>query len=110
MVFLADLVLHGYSRGRRGPVYSSPKSPPEANRHRDPRRARRVLERTAARIMEYASGDADLQQTARALVNDVEVYAEREMSVMELKASFAAADYRVRDRAPSGRARKKGMP
>lgn len=80
----------------------------EANRHHDPRRARRVLERTAARIMGYAFGDAELLRTARALENDIEMYAERQMSLMELKASFAAADYMVRDRMPSGRARKKG--
>lgn len=79
----------------------------EANRHRDPRRARRVLERTADRILEYAFGDRELQHTAKALRDDLERYAEREMSVMELKQSFAMADYMVRDRMPSGLARKK---
>lgn len=79
----------------------------EANRHRDPRRARRVLERTAERIQEYAFGDSELVHTAQALRNDVERYAEREMSLMELKGAFAEANYMVRDRAPSGLARKK---
>ncbi len=59
--------------------------------------------------MAYAFGDRELLRTAESLRNDVERYAEREMSVMELKQSFAAADYMVRDRMPSGRARKKGL-
>lgn len=81
----------------------------EANREGDYRRARRVLERTAARIQQYAFNDGDLLHTARALASDVDQYAERRMSVMELKQSFAAADYMVRDRMPSGRARRKGV-
>lgn len=81
----------------------------EANRHRDQRRARRVLERTAERILEYANGDRELLHTAHALRNDVERYAERQMSLMELKGAFAEANYMVRDRMPSGRARKKGL-
>lgn len=80
----------------------------EANREGDYRRARRVLEKTAERIMSYAFNDRELLGIARALAGDVDQYAERQMSVMELKQSFAAADYMVRDRMPSGRARKKG--
>ena len=80
----------------------------EANREGDYRRARRVLEKTAERIMSYAFNDRELLRIARALADDVNQYAERQMSVMELKQSFAAADYMVRDRMPSGRARKKG--
>lgn len=79
----------------------------EANRNRDQRRARRVLERTAARILGYAFGDRELLHTAQALRDDIENYAEREMSGMELKMAFASADYMVRDRSPSGLARKK---
>jgi Ca-activated chloride channel family protein len=79
----------------------------EANRHRDARRARRVLERTAERIRSYAFEDRELLHTAQALREDVERYAEREMSGMELKMAFAEADYRVRDRMPSGMARRK---
>lgn len=79
----------------------------EANRHRDARRARRVLERTAERILEYAFGDREMVSTAEALRNDIHRYAEREMSMMELKGAFAEANYMVRDRMPSGKARKK---
>jgi hypothetical protein len=66
-----------------------------------------VLERTAERILEYANGDRELLNTAHTLRNDVERYAEREMSGMELKLAFAEANYMVRDRMASGLARKK---
>lgn len=78
----------------------------EANRHGDLRRARQVLERTAARIRTYAGGDAQLEAHARALDADVGRFAERAMDPMQLKSAYFIAEATRKNRAPDGRARR----
>ena len=78
----------------------------EANRHGDFDRARRVLERTAKRIRGYAGGDAELEALWRALLSEVERFAERPMSAMQLKSAFFAAESTARNRGTDGKARR----
>jgi Ca-activated chloride channel homolog len=78
----------------------------EANRHGDFGRARRVLERTAKRIRAYAAADAELEALWRALLAEVEHFAERPMSAMELKSAFFVAESARRGRGPEGKARR----
>jgi Ca-activated chloride channel family protein len=82
----------------------------EANREGDFRRARRVLERTADRIREYAHGDPELEALWRALRDDVGRYAEEVMTAMQLKASFYVAESVAKGRAPDGKARRAPRP
>ncbi len=78
----------------------------EANRQGDYRTARRVLEGTARRIRSYANGDAEIEAIWRALLAELEMYAERPMSAREQKQSFFAADAQSKSRDAQGRARR----
>ena len=78
----------------------------EANRAGEYDRARRVLERTATRIRGYTYGDAELKALARALLVDVERFAERPMSAMELKSAFFVAESTGMGRSAEGKARR----
>lgn len=78
----------------------------EFNRKGEYKRARRVLEATANRIKSYANGDAELEQLWRALLSEVEMYAERGMSVVELKQSVFAYENRSKNRDTLGKVRK----
>jgi Ca-activated chloride channel family protein len=78
----------------------------EANREGRYDRARRVLESTARRIREYAGDDATLQHLARALRDEVQVYAEAPMSPVALKMSMYVAELSAKGRDRSGRARR----
>jgi Ca-activated chloride channel family protein len=80
----------------------------EANRDGDFTHARRVLERTAHRIREYAGHDAELGALASALVQeDVQMYALESMSAPMLKRSLFAAEMSAKGRAADGRARRR---
>jgi Ca-activated chloride channel family protein len=82
----------------------------EANRDGDYRRARRVLERTADRIGQYAHGDPELEAIWRALRDDVGRYADEVMTAMQLKASFYVAESVAKARASDGKARRSPRP
>ena len=78
----------------------------EANRDGRFDHARRVLERTAERILQYAGNDPELRRLSRQLRADLPRYAEAPMAMMELKASFYDAEVRSKSRSPGGRARR----
>jgi Ca-activated chloride channel family protein len=78
----------------------------EANRHGQFDAARRVLERTAARIGTYAAGDPELMNTARMLCESVSQFGERAMSPMALKESYFAAAVESKARTYDGTARR----
>jgi Ca-activated chloride channel family protein len=79
----------------------------EANRAGDFDRARRVLEQTADRIRGYAYGDPALEAVRRALLDDVDGYAARAMSPMQLKSAFYVAESFGKGRGPDGKARRR---
>lgn len=79
----------------------------EANREGDFERARRVLERTAARIAEYAGDDRLLRELARALRAEVPEYADTHLSAMSLKEKMFAAHAMQRHRDVEGKARRR---
>ena len=78
----------------------------EANREGDFRRARRVLERTAERVREYAGDDEELRRVWRLLLEEVPRYAEHVMSPMVMKSAFFRAEARSKDRSEVGSARR----
>ncbi|HEX2722820.1 MAG TPA: VWA domain-containing protein, partial [Gemmatimonadaceae bacterium] len=78
----------------------------EANRHGDLAAARRVLERTAARIRQYAGNDAHLAQAWNQLLREVPRFDQAVMSPQSMKAEFYAAELSVKGRAMDGRARR----
>lgn len=78
----------------------------EANRQGDYRTAKRVLEGTARRIRSYANGDTQIDAIWRALLAEVEMYAERVMSAKERKLSFFAAEAQSSNRDTQGKARR----
>jgi Ca-activated chloride channel family protein len=78
----------------------------EANRNGDFGRARRVLERTAARIREYAGSDREMNRLARELLDEVSDYSERLMAPMELKAAMYRSENEWKGRDSMGRARR----
>lgn len=78
----------------------------EANRHGDYERAKRVLERTVRRIMQYAGDDRELQQVWRVLEAESAQWATR-MDAKSLKARFFAAEVAMKDRYPDGKGRKR---
>ena len=82
----------------------------EANRRGDLERARRVLERTADRIRGYAHGDPALEALWRELRNDVERYAQKAMSPMQLKSAFFVGEWVGKGRASDGKARRSPRP
>lgn len=78
----------------------------EANREGRYDHARRVLERTADRIREYAGDDSQMRTLVRMLREDVPRYADEPMPAMALKLAFYDAEVRTKGRAPGGRARR----
>ena len=78
----------------------------EANRQGDYRTAKRVLEGTARRIRSYANGDAEIDAIWRALLAEIEMYAERVMSAKERKMSVFAAEAQSNNRDTQGKARR----
>jgi hypothetical protein len=78
----------------------------EANRHGDFAAARRVIERTAHRIRDYAGGDPVLERCWRSLIDERPRYDAEVMSAMEMKRSYYAAEMGMKGRVPDGRARR----
>jgi Ca-activated chloride channel homolog len=78
----------------------------EANRRGDFHRARAVIERTVTRMRSYSGDDAELGTLWRALLGDVERFAEEAMSPMQLKSAFFVAESAGRNRGPDGKARR----
>ena len=76
----------------------------EANRFGDLAGARRVIERTAARIRRYAGGDAELEGIVDGLERAVPEYGEMVMPASALKASFFVAENLQKSRMATGRA------
>jgi Ca-activated chloride channel homolog len=79
----------------------------EANRRGDFPAARRVLERTADRILTYAGDDRALRDLASSLRAEIPRFAEEAMSPMVLKASFYLAESAAKSRSADGRARRR---
>ena len=65
-----------------------------------------MLEGTARRIRSYANGDAEIDAIWRALLAEVEMYAERVMSAKERKMSVFAAEAQSNNRDTQGKARR----
>lgn len=78
----------------------------EANRHGDLAAAGRVLERTAARIRQYAADDAQLAQAWNQLLSEVPRYDRAVMSPALMKVAFYDAEMSGKGRARDGRARR----
>ena len=78
----------------------------EANRQHDYEFARRVLERTAGRILRFAGDDTELNAIALELQEQLPQYAEEPMSPMGLKMAMYVAEAQVKGRSPEGRARR----
>jgi Ca-activated chloride channel family protein len=82
----------------------------EANQVGDFRGARRVIERTAARIESYAGEDGELRRIAAELMNDVPMYDEVPMTALLHQQTVFAAHTRMSARAPSGAAPRRSHP
>jgi Ca-activated chloride channel family protein len=78
----------------------------EANRHHDFAAARRVIERTAARIRQYAGDDQVINECWRGLLAEMHRYDVEEMSPMMMKQSYYVAEMAMKGRAADGRARR----
>jgi Ca-activated chloride channel family protein len=78
----------------------------EANRHGDFAAARRVIERTAARIRDYAGDDPALNACWRKLHSERSRYDEVVMSAMETKRAYYEADMGMKGRVADGKARR----
>jgi Ca-activated chloride channel family protein len=79
----------------------------EANRRRDFSSARRILERAAESIGNYAADDAGLQDIMTTLRADTAQFARQAMSPVELKRAFYRATVESVSRSPEGKARRK---
>ena len=79
----------------------------EANREGDLRRARRVIEGTARRILSYAGDDAELHAAAAELQAEIPTYADEVMSAPLIKAAFYRAESMGKGRSPDNRARRR---
>ena len=78
----------------------------EANRHGDFAAARRVMERTAARIRQYAGDDAVLNGNWNRLLAEMPQYDQAVMSQSVMKQAFYFAEMDVKGRVRDGRARR----
>jgi len=78
----------------------------EANRHGDFAAARRVIERTAARIRGYAGEDRVLTACWRDLLGERPRYDEAVMSAMEMKRAYYQADMGMKGRVADGKAKR----
>jgi Ca-activated chloride channel family protein len=79
----------------------------EANRIGDFGRARRVLERTAARIRSYAGDDPQLRLVRQQLLDEVPRFTEQVMEARLMKRAFFEANAATRYRDAAGKARRK---
>ncbi len=79
----------------------------EHNRLGDYEKARAVITATARKIRSYAGTDVELNRIADELLRDLEQYAERPMTPMMLKVSAAASYSALRERMPSGQAKRR---
>jgi Ca-activated chloride channel family protein len=77
----------------------------EANRHGDFDAARKVIERTAARIRGYAGDDPALNACWNQLLSERPQYDQAVMEAMEMKRAYYMADIGMKGR-PDGRARR----
>jgi Ca-activated chloride channel family protein len=78
----------------------------EANRHGDFAAARRVIERTVARIREYAGNDPEINRWWQELELERPRYDEAVMSPAMMKSAFYVAEVAAKGRARDGRARR----
>jgi Ca-activated chloride channel family protein len=78
----------------------------EANRRHDFAAARRVIERTAARIRQYAGSDPVLDECWRSLEAEIHRYDREEMSPMVMKQAYFVAEMGMKGRGTDGRARR----
>lgn len=79
----------------------------EANRMGDFDRARRVLERTAARIGRYAGEDREMRTLVRELTAQVRAFGIEAASPMMLKSALFVAESTAKGRSGEGRARRR---
>jgi hypothetical protein len=78
----------------------------EANRLGDFAAARRVIERTAARIRKYAGNDDVLNACWHDLLGELHRYDQEVMSAMDMKRSYYVAEMGMKGRAMDGKARR----
>lgn len=78
----------------------------EANRHGDFAAARRVMERTAARIRQYAGTDRVLNDCWNELLSEMPRYDQAVMSPSVMKQAFYVAEMSVKGRVRDGKARR----
>lgn len=78
----------------------------EANRHGDFPVARRVIERTIARIREYAGDDPEINRLWQELEMERPQYHEAMMSPSLMKSAFYVAEVAAKGRSRDGRARR----
>lgn len=78
----------------------------EANRHGDFAAARRVMERTAARIRQYAGTDAVLNNYWNELLSELPRYDQVVMSPSSMKEAFYVAEMSWKGRGRDGKARR----
>lgn len=78
----------------------------EANRHHDFAAARRVIERTTARIRQYAGDDPVLNDCWRGLLAEQHRYDREEMAPMVMKQAYFVAEMGMKGRGSDGRARR----
>lgn len=82
----------------------------EANQVGDFRGARRVIERTAARIESYAGEDPELRRIAAELLSELAMFADAPMSPMLQQHTHFAAGTFLRARATGGGAQRRSQP
>jgi len=78
----------------------------EANRRRDFVDARRVIEKTAARIRKYAGDDPVINECWRGLLAEMHRYDQEMMSPMVMKQAYFVAEMGMKGRVTDGRARR----
>ncbi len=78
----------------------------EANRHGDLGAAKRVIERTVARIRQYAGNDPEINRWWQELERERPRYDEAIMSPSVMKAAFYVAEVAAKGRARDGKARR----
>jgi Ca-activated chloride channel homolog len=78
----------------------------EANRHGDFAAARRVIERTVARIRQYAGNDPQINSVWMELERERPQYDEVVMEAMAMKRAYYVADMGMKGRVADGKARR----
>ena len=80
----------------------------EANRRGDFAGARKVIERTAARIRKYAGDDPVINECWRGLLAEMHRYDQELMSQMVMKQAYFVAEMGMKGRVRDGRAKRSG--